>query len=223
MPQKDLSIICVLTNKTIPHIRSIVDEAKELGVRILFSPVTLSDNHYLNLTAKDIEKYEEVITNILDNEWLNNNIENFASVTSIRNTIFLAMKGKQRHYSCRLGCSLIGISATGDIYPCHRFIGVEEFKIGNINQGIDLQSYKKYAGRFVDNMEVCASCWARYFCGGGCAHDSYTYENDVLKPSSNRCELTRCEVELGLKYYADAMQKGNLKTLETLKDIIVYK
>ncbi len=207
LPREDISIRCILTHISIPYIEEVIAEAKELGVRVLFGPVALSKENALNITADDYEKYYDSITNAFTK---NDNSSKVIGVTSIPYIVRQLLIGSQRYYSCGVGCDQVGISSTGVIYPCHRFIGVKGMEIGNIIDGIDLKAYSNYVQRYVDNISECSKCWAKYFCGGGCAHESYTYEASPFIPCSERCQMIKKEIEIGIRLYIRAQQSDTL-------------
>lgn len=80
--------------------------------------------------------------------------------------------GAIRVSSCYAGSGYVCIDPAGDIYVCHRFAGVEQFRMGNLRQGIDRRWQQEFFRVVnVNCREKCPSCWARYLCGGGCCHD----------------------------------------------------
>jgi uncharacterized protein len=82
-------------------------------------------------------------------------------------------KGTHRPYPCGAGAGYMGVSADGDLFACHRFVGDETGKMGDVSSGVDLTAQKDWlAGRHVHTQEPCKSCWARYLCGGGCHHEA---------------------------------------------------
>ena len=207
LPKKDISIRCILTHTMVPYIKEIVAEAKELGVRVLFGPVTLQQGNPMNMTDDDYDIY------LRDVEYLFAQYENWEDVVGITSVPFIVgtlIKGAQRYYSCGVGIDQVGVSSTGNIYPCHRFIGVDGMEMGNIYDGINHEIYSQYAHRYVDNMNGCDTCWAKYFCGGGCAHESMTYEDSPFVPAEERCKLTRHEIEMGVKLYIKAFKNNSL-------------
>lgn len=206
LPRRDISIRCILTH-ALKDLGPLVVEAKELGVRLLFGPVTLPADDELNLTADDLAAVCALEERVLWAALESGKVDTLTGVTSVGNTILSVMAGRQRYYSCGLGKEILGVSASGEIYPCHRFIGMPEFRMGNVFDGLDLDLHRRYADRYVDNRESCSTCWARYFCGGGCAHEAWTYSGDAAQVVKSRCELIRFETELGLKLYVTAFEE----------------
>ena len=82
-------------------------------------------------------------------------------------------RGTHRPYPCGAGAGYFGVSATGDLYACHRFVGDEQAGMGNVARGVDKPRQKIWlAERRVEMQEPCGSCWARYLCGGGCHYEA---------------------------------------------------
>jgi uncharacterized protein len=94
--------------------------------------------------------------------------------------------GRKRHVACGAGRGMRAISATGDVYPCHRFVGREEFKFGGIGD-YRAVSMNEYHRTVVDTMPVCRACWLRYLCGGGCLYHNRALAGDMRMPDPIRC------------------------------------
>ena len=69
----------------------------------------------------------------------------------------------------RAGRRFISVTPEGDVYPCHRFVGMMRFKMGNIVTGIDETRYIENWSQGVEKRIDCTDCWARSFCGGAVA------------------------------------------------------
>jgi len=81
-------------------------------------------------------------------------------------------RGTHRPYPCGAGAGYLGVSASGDLSACHRFVGDEEGALGSVTSGIDRERQKRWLSeRHVHRQEPCKSCWARHMCGGGCHHE----------------------------------------------------
>ncbi len=106
-------------------------------------------------------------------------------------------------YGCQAGHSNVAVDPDGDIYPCHRFVGEQDWKIGNIHTGeLREQVTERFVANTVDSKEPCRSCWARYTCGGRCAHEAKQATGDISAPDPRLCELVKHMTELGLVLYA---------------------
>ncbi|MBR0850362.1 SPASM domain-containing protein [Bradyrhizobium diazoefficiens] len=82
-------------------------------------------------------------------------------------------KGTHRPYPCGAGGGYFGVSADGELSACHRFVGDDSGRMGDLASGVDLDRQSLWlAGRHVHKQEPCSSCWARYLCGGSCHHEA---------------------------------------------------
>ena len=94
---------------------------------------------------------------------------------------------------------LVAITPDGDIYPCHQFVGIEEWKMGDIfSDRIDQKIKDYFAGIHIYSKENCGNCWARFYCSGGCNANSFIYEGDVKKPHKLSCELQKKRIECAI-------------------------
>ena len=122
----------------------------------------------------------------------------FSAFSDVMERIYLAAK---RYHWCGAALQYVGISAKGEIYPCHRFIGVPEFTMGTI-WDFNPQLQERIANSHVDNKAPCSECWARYYCGGWCIYESYFYNRDITKPYVNRCKLFKTALKLSIWLYS---------------------
>jgi uncharacterized protein len=105
---------------------------------------------------------------------------------------------------CGVCRNMKAVTPTGDIYPCHRYVGMEPFKLGNVHTGgADPEKVRKYYESLYANFQVeCAKCWARHLCGGQCPWTLATAEGGVLPPDQDDCALIRRTQENVLGLYA---------------------
>ncbi len=105
----------------------------------------------------------------------------------------------KRLRGCGCGNEYVAVTPDGDIYPCHQFVGIEEWKMGDIFTGKVDQKIKDYfAGIHIYSKENCGNCWARFYCSGGCNANSFIYEGDVKKPHKLSCELQTKRIECAI-------------------------
>ena len=97
---------------------------------------------------------------------------------------------------CKMGVNMAGISVTGDIYPCHRFVGLQDYRVGNI---LDGELHRElYLEKPMFHQEPCSSCWARLLCSGGCLHDNLGKTGSLFKPGEDYCRWIKSKIELGI-------------------------
>lgn len=94
---------------------------------------------------------------------------------------------------CSAGNNNIAVGTDGNIYPCHRFMGMVQGVIGHLHTGINRELQRKYHEATVHKKEECKNCWARYLCGGTCAHTSVVHGGDIFHAPTCYCEIY-CEL-----------------------------
>ncbi len=110
----------------------------------------------------------------------------------------------KRLRGCGAGNEYVAVSPDGDIYPCHQFVGISEWKMGNImnvTPTLDKEKKEYFAKTHIYSKKECPTCWARFYCSGGCNAAGFLYEGDVRTPHKISCELMkeRLECAIGLK------------------------
>jgi len=105
----------------------------------------------------------------------------------------------KRLRGCGCGNEYVAVTPDGEVYPCHQFVGIDEWKMGSIYDGVIDQDIANYfAKTHIYSKEGCSECWARFYCSGGCNATSFIYDGDVRKPNKLQCELMRKRVECGI-------------------------
>lgn len=105
----------------------------------------------------------------------------------------------KRLTGCGAGHEYLAITPEGDIYPCHQFVGMENFRMGNVKDGIINENIRNYfKNSNVYTKKECLECWARFYCSGGCAANEYQFNNDINIPYKVGCELEKKRVECAL-------------------------
>lgn len=111
----------------------------------------------------------------------------------------------KRLRGCGAGCEYVAITPDGDIYPCHQFVGNEEYLLGNVFNGtFNMDVSKRFAGLNIYTREDCKDCWARFYCSGGCSASNLLVNGDIKKPHIVGCELERKRLECALALRAIA-------------------
>lgn len=105
----------------------------------------------------------------------------------------------KRITSCGAGTEYFAVTSEGDLYPCHQFVGQPEFKMGNINSGLDNCSMKKRFGEAnIFTKDECRNCGAKLYCSGGCHANSYYSNEDIMRPEETVCEMQRKRIECAI-------------------------
>ncbi len=108
----------------------------------------------------------------------------------------------KRISGCGAGTEYMAVSPNGDLFPCHQFVGMEEFRLGNVSdQTFTNDLFDTFNQAHIFNKEECRNCWARFYCSGGCHANAYNINNDLLKPYEVGCEMEKKRIEcaIGIK------------------------
>ena len=99
----------------------------------------------------------------------------------------------------------MAITPEGDIYPCHQFVGNEEYKLGSVQDGsFDEALSRRFAALNIYTREECAQCWARFYCSGGCSASNLLVNGNIEHPHKVGCELERKRLECAIALRAIA-------------------
>ncbi len=105
----------------------------------------------------------------------------------------------KRSIGCGAGTEYVAVTPSGDLYPCHQFVGNEEFIIGNVEEGITSRALAdKFKNVSVNDKPACRDCWAKYFCSGGCHANAYNFNKDFTVPYDVGCELEKKRIECAI-------------------------
>ncbi|MBR2916426.1 MAG: thioether cross-link-forming SCIFF peptide maturase [Clostridia bacterium] len=105
----------------------------------------------------------------------------------------------KRLRGCGCGNEYVAISPNGDIYPCHQFVGIDEWKMGNLNEEtFDYKIKDYFASAHIYTKEECKKCWAKFYCSGGCNANNYIYAGDVHNAYKMSCEIEKKRLECAI-------------------------
>lgn len=105
----------------------------------------------------------------------------------------------KRLRGCGAGCEYVAVTPEGDVYPCHQFVGMPEFLMGNLMDGsFDKRRADQFAEVSVYTRKKCSECWARFYCSGGCSAANFQFNGDIQVPYEIGCELERMRLECAL-------------------------
>lgn len=105
----------------------------------------------------------------------------------------------KRLSGCGSGTEYLAVTPWGDLYPCHQFVGNEDFLLGNVFEGVkrtDIVDEFKCCNVYA--KDKCKNCFAKFYCSGGCAANSYNFHGSILDAYDLGCELQRKRVECAI-------------------------
>lgn len=114
----------------------------------------------------------------------------------------------KRLSGCGSGTEYLAVTPWGDLYPCHQFVGNEDFLMGNVYDGVvrtDIRDEFKLCNVYA--KEKCRNCFARFYCSGGCAANAYNFNHSITDAYDIGCELMRKRVECAIMLKAARAQR----------------
>ncbi|WP_394758464.1 radical SAM protein [Flavobacterium sp.] len=196
-------------SKELLHYRN---NLKEMGFKSSFvQPVTLSDyskenydidevseEQNLKLIEYDKNEIKELLSKVKKRE----NLDDFKGSKYVLYLKQFLSKTKNTQY-CGVSRSMRGIAVNGDIYPCHRFVGDNKFKIGRVDTKND-GAEEEFDIDFVNNHPQCKGCFAKYYCGGGgCIHNNYVKNGNIKELDQEHCIKMHHKIKSLFKFYSD--------------------
>lgn len=105
----------------------------------------------------------------------------------------------KRLSGCGSGTEYLAVTPWGDLYPCHQFVGEENYLMGNVFEGVKGSTIEEeFKCCNVYAKEECQKCFARFYCSGGCAANAYKFHGSINEVYEVGCELQRKRVECAI-------------------------
>ncbi len=191
----------------------------KVGTEISVEPVVGIDEPYV-LTEEDLPKicaeYDKLAEAYLDYRHKGIPFNFFHFNVALDNGPCVA----KRLAGCGAGHEYYAITPEGDIYPCHQFVGRDEYKMGTLDTGVERTDLiSKFRHTHVMTKDACKTCWARFFCSGGCHANADTINGSIDIPYEYGCKLQKKRLECAIVLQAiltDEMNDGS----EDLRPVI---
>ena len=202
---KEYYVRGTFTNKNLDFSKDVF-ALNEAGFdQISVEPVVGDDDVYA-LTEKDLPavfaEYEKLALQLLENEKKGKKFNFFHFMLDLDQGP-CAIK---RLRGCGCGNDYVAITPDGDIFPCHQFVGIDEYKMGNIDEGtFDQEMKADFARAHVYSKPDCRECWAKFYCSGGCNANNYQYMGDIRTAHKISCQLDKKRLECAIMMKAVKM------------------
>ena len=162
-------------------------------------PVVCAPDDPAALTAEDIEtvkrEYELLATDMLHREEKGQPITFYHYMLDLTGgpCIYKRISG------CGSGTEYMAVTPWGDLYPCHQFVGEEEYKLGNVWDGVTNTALReRFRACNAYSRQDCEGCWARLYCSGGCAANAYHATGSIGGVYKPGCELFCKRIECAI-------------------------
>ena len=186
-----VGVLITFTNENIDHVADIYSMCREIDVGFSFNPLFIPETE-VGVEPLDKMKYAKAICDLFD-IWINDQ----DSTIGVRPFERILMGFVDQEiglpvcsYSQNCAEQILTIDVDGQVYPCNRLAGMEEFSYGRVDE-IKLQeriekcSFSKRWDYLKDRD--CLGCNVSKFCYGGCPSHSHS-ENGTIFCKDDMCE-----------------------------------
>ncbi len=187
------------THNNVDFVNDILHMANLGFTELSMEPVVCAPNEPYALTKKDIEivkqQYEKLAKIMLERNRQGNGFTFYHFMLDLEHgpCIYKRISG------CGSGTEYLAVTPWGDLYPCHQFVGNENFKLGNIYDGItnnEITEKFKLCNAYA--RPKCKDCWAKLYCSGGCSANSYNATGDITGIYEFGCDLFKKRIECAI-------------------------
>ncbi len=204
--QKSYYVRGTFTHENMDFSEDVLHLADEGFEQISVEPVVAPDEMNYAIKEEDLaylkDQYEKLALAKIDYKERNKDFNFFHFMVDLSQGPCVA----KRLAGCGSGIEYLAVTPTGDLYPCHQFVGIDEFLLGNVNQGItNTLKQDAFRGCNVYAKDACRECWAKFYCSGGCSANSFNFHGDLLATYEIGCELEKKRVECAIYLKAKEM------------------
>ncbi|MFV0519012.1 MAG: thioether cross-link-forming SCIFF peptide maturase [Lachnospirales bacterium] len=105
----------------------------------------------------------------------------------------------KRVVGCGAGSEYLAVTPTGELYPCHQFVGVENYLLGDVYKGVVNEvTTTEFSACNIYAKDECRNCWNKFYCSGGCSANAKQQNDDIYKPYEIGCEMQKKRTECAL-------------------------
>ncbi|MBR1442937.1 MAG: thioether cross-link-forming SCIFF peptide maturase, partial [Firmicutes bacterium] len=167
--------------------------------QISVEPVVTDEKEEYAITAEDIpvicREYEKLAKKIIEKREKGEGFNFFHFMIDLTGGPCIY----KRLVGCGSGTEYLAVTPEGDLYPCHQFAGMEQFKMGDVDSGVTRNDIRdRFEGCNVYSKPDCKECWAKFYCSGGCVANSYNTHGDLVTAYKTGCELQKKRIECAI-------------------------
>lgn len=172
----------------------------DLGfTKLAMEPVVASPDAPYALKEEDLpilfDQYEKLATEMIRREKNGKGFTFFHYMIDLEGGPCIA----KRIAGCGVGTEYVAVTPWGDLYPCHQFVGDENYLLGNVFDGITNEEVRsRFKMCNIYTRPQCNDCFARLYCSGGCSANSYHATGKIEGIYELGCELHRKRVECAI-------------------------
>ncbi len=174
---------------------------------ISIEPVVLEDGHNLSLREEDLpviyENYDKLYEEMRRRMHEGDEFTFYHFMIDLQGgpCVYKRISG------CGAGFEYVAITPQGEVYPCHQFVGKEEYKLGDIYEDtFNKDLAKKFKKAHIYNKPKCRKCWARFYCSGGCQANNVAFNGDMNIPYEIGCKMQKKRIECAIALKAEQLE-----------------
>jgi uncharacterized protein len=208
-PARRFSGIATLT----PLHPSVIDAVEHLlscgFARVAINPVRSGPDKAVAINAKNIEAVKQAYTEFAEvllkqaRENDSRYLDAIMNHSDFMGRFMLRLLARNNaSFRCTAGKWGYSITADGGIYPCDEFVGMDDYKAGDVYSGIDESKRTDFLRADVETLKICSACWAKHICGGICPKDSILLHGAIERPNQIECSLIKHVIKQGIHVLA---------------------
>ncbi len=173
----DVRFICTFTNQSVNERASIVEFFIKQGFTMKLHPALPSlRSENPREWALEPERYGDLLVYLLDQS-----LEHYHEIEIMNITDLVRCVCTRRGNVCTFADCMgntYAIGPDGGIYPCYRFVGMDEYVMGNVrDRPTQAELDNSHAGRLMNAFRQyvdthCSSCSHIRYCRGGCPYNA---------------------------------------------------
>ena len=174
---------------------------------ISIEPFVLEDGHNLSLREEDLptiyENYDKLYEEMRRRMHEGDEFTFYHFMIDLQGgpCVYKRISG------CGAGFEYVAITPQGEVYPCHQFVGKEEYKLGDIYEDtFNTELAKKFKKAHIYNKPKCRECWARFYCSGGCQANNVAFNGDMNIPYEVGCKMQKKRIECAIALKAEQLE-----------------
>lgn len=125
----------------------------------------------------------------------------------------------QDQHTCRAGQYSITVDPSGNIIPCHQFYELNDYKLGDCDNGINFNRRKTFINLSSDSFKYCNNCDIYELCSGPCVGASALFSGGLYEPHKIFCEISRCRAKAARYIHSTLTMEDNELFLRAMSHI----
>lgn len=197
----------VTLTKGYPNVKHTFEHLQGLGFHeVGFAPVSeMDEEFFLNESEMNrlLDEFEDLTETFIEEAKENR----YFGFSNLVNVLVELHRGVNKSYGCGAGIGFFAVSPTGDLFLCHRFNEQEDYKMGDIYNGVN-ESFRSQLlnDLHVDNKTTCSQCPLKHTCSGGCYYEALERQGEITSPNLHYCNWMFRWYGIALDAYVRVME-----------------